>query len=175
MNKEKRKNEFTTKQLVVFLFVAVALNIILTKVIRPTKINGESMEYTLKDGEWLLVNLYTYNTEAPKHGDLIIVDRPDLSVRFFVKRVIAIQGDTIEIKDNTVLINGEKIKEPYIKEDMFTDDYPIKTIPEGKLFVMGDNRNGSMDSRSDSIGLVDIKEEVNGKAIYHLPSFKKIE
>jgi signal peptidase I len=86
-----------------------------------------------------------------------------------VKRVIAVGGDTIDIKDGKVYLNGEQLDEPYIREPMIyvpeqSQEYPL-TVPEGKLFVMGDNRNFSNDSRDTRYGLVDA-ENVIGKIVF---------
>jgi len=82
--------------------------------------------------------------------------------------------DGIKIQNNKVYVNGEVLDEPYINEPMNKNENITVTIPEGYLFVMGDNRNNSLDSRSSEIGLIDVEKEVVGKAIFSLSSFSKI-
>ena len=83
-----------------------------------------------------------------------------------IKRVIAVGGDHLDIKNNEVYINGKKIKENYIKENMNTEDLSID-IPKGKVFVMGDNRNHSLDSRK--LGYFDFDNDVIGKVFFKIP------
>lgn len=173
-NSEKNSEKYTLKEMIFTVLIAIVISIVAVNFIRISKIDGHSMDYTLKDGEKVLLNTHIYKNNIPERDDVVVVDRKDLSVRYFIKRVIAIEGDTLEIKNNVVYLNGEELKEDYIKEDMVTRDLKVE-IPEGKVFVMGDNRNNSVDSRSNIIGLIDVKEEILGKAIYHIPSFKKIK
>ena len=131
----------------------------------------------------LLVNLWRilgdnekviYKKGEAGKGEIVIIKRVDLSVKYLVKRIIAVEGDTLEIKDNELYLNNEVVNEPYIKEKMESTDYNKITIPTGKVFVMGDNRNKSVDSRSSTIGLIDVKD-IEGKVIFKLPFFNKIQ
>lgn len=158
-------------------------------IIQPTRVSGESMDNTLHNGEYLAVSKIMHDLrEEPNYGDIVIIDsrvnRPrsivdDVTeplmnyVAFFdksaqahyvwVKRVIGRGGDTIQFKDGAVWRNGEKLDEPYIKEPMkYYHPEPIK-IPEGYVFVMGDNRNHSNDSRF--IGSVPV-DHVLGRVVY---------
>lgn len=172
--KEKEKIKFWGEAIITII-IAIALSLFSLNFFRLSVVDGHSMDNTLYDGERILLNTFIYNKNNPEHGDIVVVERLDLSVRYFIKRVIAVSGDSIEIKDNTVYLNGEALEENYIKEDMYTDDKKEIVIPEGKVFVMGDNRNNSLDSRSNVIGLVDIENEIMGKAIYNLSDFKPIK
>ncbi|MDB2077657.1 signal peptidase I [Clostridium paraputrificum] len=169
MEENKEKNKLN--EILFIIIIAVIISISSIFFIRFATVEGHSMDNTLNDGQILLIKVFNIH---PERGDIITIERPDLSIRFLIKRVIAVEGDIIEIKNNILYLNGEAIKEDYIKEPMYTEDYPAKTIPEGKVFVMGDNRNVSMDSRSNVIGLVD-KKEILGKAVFSISDFKLIE
>lgn len=133
-------------------------------------VDGESMTNTYQDKQLCLC----MRTKNVTHGDVIICDiemvQQDQTIKKrLVKRVIAVGGDTIDIKDGKVYLNGEQLDEPYIREPMIyvpeqSQEYPL-TVPEGKFFVMGDNRNFSNDSRDTRYGLVDA-ENVLGKIVF---------
>lgn len=112
-----------------------------------------------------------FKTLKPKVGDVIFVNSGDIKV---IKRLIAVEGDTVEIKNNQLLINDEIVKEEYIKEKMDTGDFPRRKLQKGELFVLGDNRNNSSDSRS--YGFYN-EEDYIGKALFYIRGFKfnKIE
>jgi signal peptidase I len=101
------------------------------------------MDNTLADGERHLVKI----TDDINRND-IVVARNDLLDCVIIKRVIAIPGDTIEIKNNVIFLNGNVLEEPYIKEDMITGDITSYTLKENEYFLCGDNRNNSTDSRA---------------------------
>lgn len=135
----------------------VAIMLIFTFAFRIVGVSGPSMMNTLIDGDWLLVSAFI--TE-PERGDIVIVTQPNAFNEPIVKRVIAVEGDTIDIdfENATVKINGNIINEPYLGSPTTTDEhawtYPL-TLKEGQVFVMGDNRQHSSDSRSPDIGLID--------------------
>ncbi len=125
-------------------------------------VNGDSMQPTLADGTLILVQRIGYH---PNRGDIVVCE-PETIKALLVKRVIALEGDTVEIDYDagTVAVNGEVLDEPYIKEDMrpiFNTEFPI-TVKEGYVFVMGDNRNNSRDSRDETIGQIPIDNIVGG-------------
>lgn len=124
-------------------------------------VKGQSMEPTLLDGEKVLVGKVEYYFKSPKRGDVVIVKYPDRTDDI-IKRVIATAGDKISISGGAVYIDGKKLEEPYLLEPM-QGDFPEQTVPEGTIFVMGDNRNNSMDSRIDTVGPIPLKE-VLGRA-----------
>lgn len=182
----KKKNSFAAdlfEWIEMILLSACIVLLIFTFVARPAKVDGASMENTLHDEEMLLISDLFFE---PKRGDIIVFQKinsthPDP----IVKRVIATEGETIDIDFDTWKVtitdaNGETFtldESEYRK--LATDaritsdlDFPI-TIDEGQLFVMGDNRNHSMDSRSSQIGLVD-KNEVIGKVLIRLFPLNKI-
>lgn len=150
----------------------LAVFFIFTFVFRAVGVDGSSMVPTLHDGDWMAVRSIV--TEV-KRGDIVIITQPwDRNVPI-VKRVIAVSGDVVNIDFNLheVYVNGEKLNEPYINEPTalsYDMQFPL-TVEEGKVFVMGDNRNDSLDSRSSRIGLID-ERYIFGKAEVRLHPIK---
>ena len=125
-------------------------------------VDGPSMQPTLQDGERLVVNKFIYHWRDPMRSEVVIFRYPRDHSRDFIKRVIAVGGDTIEIKDGHVFVNDALVNEDYIAEKTRTE-YPKQTVPEGTLFVCGANRRNSLDSRFPDVGFVPL-ELVKGKA-----------
>ena len=125
-------------------------------------VDGPSMQPTLQDGERLVVNKFIYHWRNPARSEIVIFRYPRDHSRDFIKRVIAVGGDTVEIKDGHVFVNDALVNEDYIAEKTRTE-YPKQTVPEGTLFVCGDNRRNSLDSRFPDVGFVPL-ELVKGKA-----------
>lgn len=121
---------------------AFLLAFLITRIILPAKIVGDSMEPTLHDGRYVAVNRISKDLVA---GDIIIFNIYDK--KYLVKRVIAVEGDVLEIKNGEIHVNGVRLDEPYIKEKWY-DGFYSGVIPEGHIYVMGDNRNDSIDSRN---------------------------
>ena len=121
------------------------------------------MRPTLINSERLVVNKFIYRFQQPAKGEVIVFRYPRDPSRDFIKRVIAVAGDTIEIKDGRVFVNGQLQNEEYILEKT-RGSYPLSTVPEGHIFVMGDNRNNSEDSRFADVGFVPY-HLIKGKAV----------
>lgn len=139
------------------IMIAILLNLF---VVQPTKVRGESMEPTLHTNEYLLVEKITYRIHSPRRGDVVVFKYPRDEAENFIKRVIAVPGDTVTIVAGRVFINDTAIAEPYLLQ-LPRENMPATLIPEGRLFVLGDNRLNSNDSRS--FGMVSM-EEVVGRA-----------
>jgi len=144
----------------ILLSAVIIATFIIAFVAQTYVVEGASMEPTLHNGERILTEKVSYRFKDPQRGDIIVLKSP--SVRPYVKRVIGIAGDEVLIRDKKLYINGECIEERYIKEATLGDWGPY-VVPEGKVFVLGDNRNNSNDSRR-SVGYLDIKD-IKGKAI----------
>ena len=160
-----------------FVFCASVILIIFSFIIRPTVVDGPSMEDTLINRDYLLVSDFAY---TPTPGDIVVVHNVGLYLYDdpIIKRVIATGGQTVDIDFSTwtVTVDGKVLDEPYMKltnDDLRTSDwiFPI-TIPEGYIFVMGDNRNHSADSRSRNIGMIDTRCVV-GKAVVRVLPFDR--
>ena len=142
---------------------------IFTFVIRMMGVDGHSMLNTLQHGDRLLVvNSMLYHDY--KYGDIVILlKNGEFDDDPIVKRVIAVEGQTVDIDfaEGIVYVDGEALEEDYIREPTYTaegTEFPL-TVPEGSIFVMGDNRNGSSDSRDYRLGTVDTRYVI-GKAAF---------
>lgn len=157
---------------------------------RQAQVDGRSMQDTLQHGERLLLSNFFY---TPERGDIIVINRYDSTRTYsefelatattpLVKRVIGVGGDTVRITSDEVYVNGELLSESYTKGSNFPDYIQTETpdgditevqeitVPEGCLFVMGDHRDDSLDSRFSEVGFIR-EENVMGKAIWRLAPF----
>ena len=146
---------------------SIVLSIILALVIRAFLVEvflvqGDSMLPTLHDRERLLVSKIQYFYREPKAGEIVVFQATE--DRDFIKRVIATAGDEVRIIPDGVYVNGEKITEDYVLEKAW-ESYGPDIVPEGTVFVMGDNRNNSMDSRHPNVGFIEL-DQIKGKAIF---------
>ena len=157
------------KDWVVSIVIAVVLAMIIrTFVVELYLVDGPSMRPTLQHAQRLVVNKFIYHFRAPEKGEVLIFRYPKDPSRDFIKRVIAVGGDTIEMKNGQVFVNGQALKEDYIyKNDpkgKNISSYRKTIVPEGTIFVLGDNRNNSEDSRFADVGFVPHKL-VKGRAL----------
>ena len=156
----------------------VVLVLVFTFLGRLTRVDGHSMDKKLQDNQLLLVWSLGY---TPQQGDIVVVNKTTvqhLGGSAIVKQVIAVGGQTVDIDyaTSSVYVDGELLDEPYIKEPMFdrlgAQGSTHIEVPEGSIFVMGDNRNDSDDSRDNLIGPID-EDYVLGKAFFSIFPFSK--
>ncbi|WP_455543859.1 signal peptidase I [Intestinibacter sp.] len=157
--------------------LAILLAFVITLFIKPTLVRGDSMLPTLRENDYLIINKIGYRVGEPKKND-VIVFRSDLEQsngtnKDLVKRVIGVEGDKVVIKDGQVYVNDELLDETYLSMGMYTEGDIDLVVPQGKLFVLGDNREVSLDSRYEQVGLVDTSD-VEGKVFVRLYPFNDI-
>jgi signal peptidase I len=166
------------------IVIAVVLALLIRMfVVEAFKIPSGSMIPTLLVGDHLLVSKFTYKFTEPKRGDIIVFKYPDDPSRNFIKRIIAFGGDTVEVRDKTVFVNGTQQNEPYVQhvsQEVLPAKYsprdnfgPI-TVPQNAYFMMGDNRDSSLDSRFWEHRFVD-RRAIVGKALIIYWSWKRDE
>lgn len=174
----KEKNELWewTKALLIAFAIAAFIRYFL---FTPIAVDGESMMPTLHDGDRMIVNKIGYKIGEPERFDIVVFHAPEQ--KNYIKRVIGLPGETLEYKDDQLYINGEPIDEPYLDaykaqiiDGTLTEDFTLKdidveldVIPEGYVFVMGDNRRYSKDSRH--IGIVEQKEIIGNTSLIFWP------
>lgn len=171
-NKQKVKSEVVSwiKTFVIAVVIAIAVNAF---VIVNAKVPSGSMERTIMTNDRIIAYRLSYKFSAPERGDIVVFRYPDDRDVLYVKRIIGLPGETVEMIDGTVYINGEVLKEDYLKEDAY-GSYGPYTVPEGKYFMMGDNRNLSWDSRFWENTFVP-KSDILGKGVFrYYPKFKKL-
>ena len=154
-------------ELPVLIITAIVVAwLIKTFIIQPFYIPSSSMEPTLLPGDRVLVSKFTYRFGQPDPGDVIVFAAPqarDVAEQDFIKRIVAVPGMSVEVENGKLLIDGKVQTETYIKPDNINSNFGPSTVPAGKVFVMGDNRPNSKDSRF--FGPID-KRELVGKAFF---------
>ncbi len=149
-----------TRSILIAVILALLIRMFLFEVF---VVEGKSMYPTLAETERLMVNKIVYHFDEPRPGDVIVFEyEPG---RDFIKRVIGVEGDQVEIKNGLVYINEQPFEEPYLNEDVFMYDYGPEVVPPGYLFVLGDHRQNSMDSRDPRVGFVS-QDYLKGRAFF---------
>lgn len=161
---ELKKSEFR-ENVESFAIAVVTILFIMIFIVQSFLVKGSSMEPTLYEGQRLLVNKFIFRFRPPQTGDIVVIIPPGDPTRKYIKRVVAGPLQRVRIQDFKVYVDGMELNEPYIKEPM-NSNFDEQTVPDGTIFVMGDNRNYSRDSRDmETVGFVPLKNVV-GKAIF---------
>lgn len=171
---KKKKSE--TKEWIKAIVVALLLVVVIRWFLfEPFQIDGPSMQPNFHTSERVIVNKILYDIRTPQPGEVVVLKVPSQN-RDFIKRVIAVAGDTVKVEGDKVTVNGKEISEPYIQaavdsahaqgndyniNNFPTENFPDGTVPAGHVFVMGDNRSNSQDSRM--IGYIPL-EDIIGRA-----------
>ncbi|TAH63425.1 MAG: signal peptidase I [Gottschalkiaceae bacterium] len=153
-----------TKSIAFALVIAILIK---TFLFNTTYVLGYSMYPTLHERDRLFTNKIVYKISEPKHGDIVVLKAPDDPSKDYIKRVIGAAGDKIEIRDGRIYVNGKLYVEDYISEDAYTYCYDNNSweVPEGYVFVLGDNRNKGASKDSRYLGPIPISS-IKGKASY---------
>lgn len=181
-NKDNKENKSLGWEILLFLrdlaIMIIVVALFTTFIADRTKVIGNSMEPHIHDGDLFVLNKITYRFSEPERYDIIVFPY-NHGQSNYIKRIIGLPGETVEILDGEVIINGEVLGENFGMEEIRYDGnqkYPL-TIPEDEYFVMGDNRNNSTDSRYQDVGTIK-KEDIIGKAglrIYPFSGFGFVE
>ena len=175
----KPKESSFVRELVswILLFVgAIVVALVVNKtVLANTEVPTGCMENTIHGGDRLFGFRLAYTFSDPERGDIIIFKYPDNEKENYIKRIIGMPGDKVEIKKGVVYINGEELEEDYLKEKPLELDFGPYEVPEDSYFVLGDNRNGSHDARRWTNTYVH-RDKIIAKAIFkYYPDFEIIE
>lgn len=168
---------FFKRKWVIILLVCICISVILASVIsaffyQHTRVHGLSMQFTLKDDDVVIINKYIYKFHAPNRFDIILFKTKNDD--YYIKRIIGIPGDTIQIIDGYIYIDGEMLAENYGLDPILEAGIAKNaiTLQDAEYFVLGDNRNYSTDSRDESVGIVH-EEDIIGKAVYQIFPFDR--
>ena len=171
MARRKKKNRVGSvmRELLGWLFyilIIIGLTyLIITYVGQRTRVSGSSMEKTLSDGDNLIVDKLSYRFQEPKRFDIVVFPYKYEENTYYIKRIIGLPGETVQIVDGYIYINGKQLDEHYgneIIEEAGMAAEPV-TLGEDEYFVMGDNRNNSQDSRVSDVGAIH-RDELMGRA-----------
>ena len=158
------------------IVILVLTYVIITYVGQRTSVSGSSMETTLSDGDQLLVDKLSYRFQNPKRFDIIVFPYQYEENVYYIKRIIGLPGETVQVKDGYVYINGEKLESDiYGKEVMQSAGIAAEpiTLGDDEYFVLGDNRNNSSDSRDPSVGILK-RKDLLGRAWVRIYPFDKV-
>jgi signal peptidase I len=150
--------------------LALVLFLVINFLSARIRVDGSSMEPNFHNGDYVVVNRLAYRAGDITRGDVVVFPYPNNPEIDYIKRVIGLPGDRVAIYDGNVYVNGSAITEPYLMEPPF-GNYGEHIVPEGSVFVLGDNRNNSEDSRS--WGFLAI-EDIIGKAVFRYFPFNTV-
>jgi len=159
------------------ILIAIIIAAVVIQFVKPTIVKEQSMEPNFYANDYLFVSKQSYRTDGPQRGD-VIVFKSDLLTesgekKLLIKRVIGLPGETIDVKDGDVYVDGKAIDQSFTKDGWTNGDIEGLVVPKGEYFCMGDNRLVSIDSRDPSVGCVE-KSRIVGKVVFRLYPFSKI-
>ncbi|HAX52205.1 signal peptidase I [Muricomes intestini] len=160
---------------IVYILIIIGLTyLIITFVGQRTRVSGSSMETTLSDGDNLIVDKISYRFREPKRFEIIVFPYQYKENTYYIKRIIGMPGETVQVKEGKVYINGQDLDEHYGNEDMIAPGIAEEPILLGndEYFVLGDNRNHSADSRDESVGVLH-RKDLLGRAWIRIWPFDK--
>ncbi len=169
-NKKLNKKSFFKRVLNWFLLIfiaAIAGYSLVTFLFQTVRVVGPSMNNTLKDGQLVLVNKFTYNVNDIERYDIVVFSQVENDNYYEIKRVIGLPGETVQIKDGFIYINGERLTDTPFDDRILTAGIASEGVKLSKeeYFVLGDNVNNSEDSRYNNVGNIS-KSEILGKVVY---------
>lgn len=169
MTEQKPKSWFRelAESILPALVIVLVINVFLAQ---ATRVEGQSMEPNLHTNERIIIEKLSYRFHDPQRGDIVVIRPPQRSSVPLIKRVIGLPGDWVEIQGGAVYVNGELLDEPYLDQQTL-GMMPATLVPEESVFVLGDNRRASNDSRS--FGVVPY-EDIIGKAWFRYWPIDKI-
>ncbi|MDQ3966171.1 MAG: signal peptidase I [Actinomycetota bacterium] len=169
----KRRVGFSELFITIGVALIVVFGFVRPFVVESFRIPSESMIPTLEVGDRVLANKFVYRFAGPERGDIVVFEGVGGEDPALIKRVVGVTGDEIRVQDGALLVNGEPQEEPYLNEESPSRDFygPV-TVPEGHVFLMGDNRGNSSDSRV--FGPVPL-ENLKGEAFFRFWPISKIE
>lgn len=177
-SKKQSNKKNTARDYIISVLAAVIIALTFRNyVFARADVDGESMMSTLHNRDIIFVEKLSLITHSFKRGQIVIFNSNNYNKDIYVKRVIAVEGDDIEIKDGFVYLNGSKLEEPYLDDTAYTNPGPFfmkeekYKLKENEIFVLGDNRENSVDSRI--LGPININD-VEGHVIFRIYPFNKI-
>lgn len=162
---------------IIYILIIIGLTyLIITYVGQRTRVSGHSMETTLSDGDNLIVDKLSYRFQDPKRYDIIVFPYKYQEDTYYIKRIIGLPGETVQVVDGYAYINGELLETDIYGAEVMNEsgiaENPI-TLGENEYFVLGDNRNHSSDSRDPSVGVL-TREDLIGRAWVRIYPFDKV-
>jgi len=152
-------------------FTALIAILVVIFVVQPVKVEGTSMEPRLEPQDRIFVNKFVYYFSDVKRGDIVVFWYPKDKTKSFIKRVIGLPGETVEVRSGVVYLNGEKLAEPYLAGEFDNDSSPLQVVLPDHYFVLGDHRNSSNDSRD--WGFVP-EQNIFGEAVFRYWPLSKL-
>ncbi|MBI3366494.1 signal peptidase I [Candidatus Roizmanbacteria bacterium] len=176
MNPIKKIIDFVMDILETVVFIGSLFIVIYLFILTPNQVKGASMEPTFKSGDYILTSRVTYKMRSQQRGDVVVFHSPKNPDIEYIKRIVGLPGDKLLIEDSNIFINGKLVQENYISartnlwEGGFIKNGVLFTIPNDELFVMGDNRPRSSDSRE--FGPIPIESVIGQVFFRYFPSDK---